>query len=153
MAKKIKPVIGWREWVAFPKFQQTAIKAKVDTGAKTSSLHAFDIKIIQRKGKTRARFKIYPLQDTTETFVVIEAPLVEHRFVKSSSGHREDRPVVITEINLMGQTWPIEITLTNRDLMGFRMLLGRRAIRGKFLVDAARSFLATKQRQSIEEQL
>jgi len=138
-----KPVIGWREWVTLSDFGAQPIKAKVDTGARTSSLHAYDIEVFHRRGKEMARFKVHPLQRDGRKVMVCEAQLLEHRWVRSSSGAREHRPVITTMATLMGQPWPIELTLTNRDVMGFRMLLGREATRSRFLVDPGRSFLTT----------
>lgn len=141
--KKPMPVIGWREWVALPELGVTAIKAKVDTGARSSALHAFGLELFKRDGARWARFEIHPLQDGPQSIVEVVAEVVAERGVRSSNGRRELRPVICTDIELMGQRWPIEITLTNRDEMGFRMLLGRQAVRRKFLVHAGRSFLGS----------
>ncbi len=135
------PVIGWREWVTLPDFGPPPIKAKVDTGARTSSLHAYDIEILRRRGKEMVRFKIHPLQRDKKKIITCEAPLIDQRWVKSSTGARDRRPVILTVALLMGQRWSIELTLTNRDLMGFRMLLGREATRARFLIDPGRSYL------------
>jgi hypothetical protein len=142
--KRVKPVVGWREWVELSAIKGIKIKAKIDTGARTSALHAFDVVSFRKRGADYVRFKIHPLQRDSKTVVMHEAELVEQRWVKSSSGHRKLRPVVVEQIQLMGQTWEIELTLTNRDEMGFRMLLGREAIRNRFVVDPGRSFLAGK---------
>jgi hypothetical protein len=141
--KKVMPTIGWREWIALPALGVEAIKAKVDTGARSSALHAFGLKLFERDGTRWARFEVHPLQDGAQDIVEITAEVVAERGVRSSNGRREWRPVICTDIE---QRWPIEITLTNRDEMGFRMLLGRQAVRRKFLVHAGRSFLgnATK---------
>ena len=135
------PVIGWREWVTLPDFGTQPIKAKVDSGARTSSLHAYDIEIFRHKSKEMARFKVHPLQRNNSIAIACEAQLIDQRWVKSSSGTRDHRPVIMTMASLMGQRWPIELTLTNRDVMGFRMLLGREATRARFLIDPGRSFL------------
>jgi hypothetical protein len=142
-----KPVIGWREWVALPELGVPAIKAKIDTGARSSALHAYDVEVVRRRGRNLVRFKIYPLQRSTGRVIAAEAQLVEERWVRSSSGHRMLRPVIQTAIELDGQRWPIELTLTGRDEMGFRMLLGRQAVRRRFVVDPARSFRADRQRR------
>ena len=139
-----KLTIGWREWLALPKLEVPLIKAKVDTGARTSSLHAFDVETFRRRGVERVRFKIHPLQRSSRETIAAEAELIEHRLVKSSTGKQTLRPVIATTIDLMGSMWDIELTLINRDSMGFRMLLGREAIRGLFVVDPGRSFLAGK---------
>jgi hypothetical protein len=142
MKARPKSVIGWREWVGMPLLETPAVKAKIDTGARTSALHAFDIKMIEVNGVPMVRFKIHPFQRSKGGEVVVEAPLIDRREVKSSTGHLAIRPVIFTPIELMGQRWNIELTLTNRDDMGFRMLLGRQAIRGRFAVDPGRSYLA-----------
>ena len=140
------PVIGWREWVAFPEFGVTEIKAKIDTGARTSSIHAQHIKSFERDGKQWVRFQIHPLQRTTKQTLDVEAELLEYRRVTSSTGHASMRPVVVTPARLFGIQWDIELTLTSRDEMGFRMLLGREAVRGRFLIDPSKSFLAGKRK-------
>lgn len=143
-----RPIIGWREWVALPELAIPAIKVKVDTGARSSSLHAFDVTTYTRRGKQMVRFKVHPLQRDTAHTVTATAPLVEYRRVRSSSGHAALRPVVATVIEWAGQRWSIELTLASRDQMGFRMLLGRAAIRGRFLVDSGRSYLGRRRRGS-----
>jgi hypothetical protein len=134
--------IGWREWVALPGLGIGTIKAKIDTGARSSSLHAFDIQIVEFQGKQRIRFKVHPIQRDTINTVSAEVDLLEYRPVRNSGGQTELRPVILTDIELMGKRWLIELTLTNRDAMGFRMLLGRQAIRGQFLIDCSQSFLS-----------
>ncbi len=117
------------------------VKAKVDTGARSSSLHAEDVEIIRRRGTSKVRFKVFPLQRSKEASVICEATLHDERWVKSSNGSRELRPVIRTSVSWRGEFWDIDLTLTSRDLMGFRMLLGREAVRGRYLVDPGRSFL------------
>jgi hypothetical protein len=138
------PVIGWREWVTLPEFGVAGIKAKVDSGARSSSLHAFSLKSFRRDGAAWVRFQIHPVQRSTAASVDVEAPVLEYRHIRSSNGKSSRRPVIITQIELMGATWPIELTLASRDEMGFRMLLGREAIRNRFLVHTGRSFLARR---------
>jgi hypothetical protein len=135
-----RPVIGWREWVGLPGLGIDRIKAKVDTGARSSSLHAFDIQPFERGGRQFVRFRIHPVQRNTKATQVAEAEVIDFRPVKSSTGHITRRPVVMTDVILMGQRWPIELTLASRDKMGFRMLLGREALRGRFVVDAGGSY-------------
>lgn len=135
--------IGWREWVALPDLGVERIKAKVDTGARTSALHAFRIEGFERDGRPWARFDVHPNQRSTAGAIVSEAPLVDRRAVRSSSGRAEHRWVVRTTLEIGGVRWPIELTLTRRDAMGFRMLLGRQALRGRALVDPGRSWLAS----------
>lgn len=136
------PPIGWREWLALPSVGILAIKAKIDTGARSSALHAFDIEMFQRETKPMVRFRVHPWQRSDEGMIVAEAPLAGQRFVRNSGGVQTLRPVIITEVELAGRRWPIEVTLTARDAMGFRMLLGREAIRRRFWVDPGRSYLA-----------
>lgn len=134
-------IVGWREWLALPEMGIDTIKAKVDTGAHTSALHAFDVKIVRQGDKRWARFKVHPWQRDTHSVIEARALLVDRRLVRSSSGQEEMRPVVVTEVEILGHRWPIELTLTRRDVMGFRMLLGREAMRGYALVDPGGSFL------------
>ena len=133
--------VGWREWIALPDWGVPFVKAKIDTGARTSALHAFDIETIERDGQPWARFVIHPWQDSASDEVVVEAPLLAHRRVRSSSGAADERPVVTANVVLAGHARAVEMTLTRRDEMGFRMLIGRQALRGAFLVDPARSYL------------
>lgn len=139
-----RPVVGWREWVALPALGVRAVKAKIDTGARSSALHAYNIERFDRAGERWVRFTIHPWQRDVATTVVAEAPLLDDRWVRSSSGRQELRPVVTTDVELMGVRWPIELTLSNRDPMGFRMLLGRQAVRGRFIVDPGRSYRGGK---------
>jgi hypothetical protein len=139
---RVPQVIGWREWVALPDLGVARIKAKVDTGARTSALHAFDVEGFERDGRPWARFEVHPQQRSTHGSVLAEAPLVDRRAVRSSSGRAEHRWVVHTIVEIGGMRWPIELTLTRRDTMGFRMLLGRQAIRRRAIVDPGRSWLA-----------
>lgn len=143
------PSVGWREWVSLPDWGVPWIKAKVDTGARTSAVHAFDIETIDRDGGPWARFAIHPWQDSSDDEVVVEAPLLGRREVRSSSGASRERPVVLTTIDLAGRSVPVEVTLTRRDEMGFRMLIGRQALRRQFVVDPARSYLGGRPDTSI----
>ncbi|MFZ4664956.1 MAG: ATP-dependent zinc protease [Prochlorotrichaceae cyanobacterium] len=140
LAKKL-PLIGWREWVALPDLQTPAIKAKIDTGARSSALHAFDLEILTEAEQTYLRFKVHPQQRSDRGVIETQAPLLEYRAVRSSNGLVEKRPVIQTAIALGDRSWTIDLTLTNRDVMGFRLLLGRQAIRRQFWVDPGRSFL------------
>lgn len=136
--------VGWREWASLPELGVKAVKAKVDTGARSSSLHAYDLQEVRRHGRLWVTFKVHPLQRNERYVVECASPLLEYRHVTSSNGRRELRPVIRTELELGELRWPIELTLTRRDTMGFRMLLGREAVRGRFVVDPGRSYLASR---------
>lgn len=136
-----KLVVGWREWVALPELGIDALKAKVDTGARSSALHAFDVEGFHREGERWVRFSVHPRQRDAVTTVRAEAPWIDERLVRSSSGATTRRPVVRCLLHLGDRSWPIELTLVRRDLMGFRMLLGRQALRRRCVVDPGRSFL------------
>lgn len=137
-------MIGWREWVGLPDMGIKMIKAKVDTGARSSSLHAYDLHDFERWGQRWVRFKVHPVQRSSHEVVQAEAAVLETRLVRSSSGKAAKRPVIVTRVELLGVTWPVELTLANRDEMGFRMLLGREAFRRRFLVDAGNSYYGGK---------
>lgn len=139
-SEKELPTIGWREWIGLPGLGVKSIKAKIDTGALTSALHAFQIERFRREGRDYVRFFVHPRQKTAKSVIQTEAPLLGMRSVRSSNGHQSERPVIATEIQVYDQTCLIQLTLANRDQMGFRMLLGREALRNRFLVDAARSY-------------
>jgi hypothetical protein len=139
--------LGWREWLTFPELGITQVKAKVDTGARTSCLHAFFVEQFERQGVAWVRFGIHPEQDDTETEVICEAIIKDRRSVRDSGGHEEIRYVIDTEVLVGSQSQRVEVTLTDRDTMKFRCLLGRSAIRGKYLVDPARSYLQGKRKR------
>ncbi len=144
--KKANQIIGWREYVALPELGIGEIKAKVDTGARSSSIHARDIKIYEVDNVPWVRFQVCPKQRTSKDATECHAPILEYRKVRSSNGHSERRPVISTAIELLDARWTIELTLTNRDEMGFRMLLGRESFRKRFFVDAGRSYYGKKNR-------
>lgn len=137
--------VGWREWLSLPDLGVETIKAKVDTGARTSAIHAFEVDPFKKAGKQWVRFGLHPNQDDTETVIWCEAEAIDKRNVTDSGGHTEKRFVILTNVSLGSKTWPIEVTLTNRDNMLFRMLLGRTAMTaGNILVNPALSFLSGK---------
>ena len=149
MKRSERTTIGWREWLALPDWGVDAIKAKIDTGARTSAVHAFDIETYELGGVAMARFAIHPWQDSSSDAVVVEAPLLERRQVRSSSGAAGERPVVLTTMELAGRQRPIEVTLTRRDEMGFRMLIGRQALRRHYVVDPGRSYLGGRPERDV----
>lgn len=132
---------GWREWIGLPEAGIEWLKAKIDTGAQTSALHASNVEEFVRDGVDWVRFTLHPWQDSDLDEVVMERPVHDRRAVRSSSGHTEDRLVVRMDLTLCGRTVPAEITLTSRDEMVFRMLIGREALRHGYVVDPAASYL------------
>lgn len=144
MKKKDLPKIGWREWLALPSLGVERIKAKVDTGARTSSIHAFELEPFQVEGDPWVRFSIHPHQRSEKGEVRVEARLHDQRMVRPSTGRANERAVIKVPVVLGVVTWEIEITLVRRDMMGFRMLLGRQAVRRRFLIDPGRSYLMGK---------
>jgi len=144
MTPKSLKQIGWREWVSLPGLGVPAVKAKLDTGARTSALHATHIQPFTREGAQWVRFTVHPLQRRRRPVFVCEAVVVDQRAVISSNGQRERRYFIRTEITLGDQSWLIDLSLTHREGMSFRMLLGRSAIRGRFVVSPATSFLMGK---------
>lgn len=142
-------VAGWREWVTLPDAGVEWIKAKLDTGARSSSLHAFDVEELARDGEPWVRFSIRPWQRSEEDTVTHECPVHDRRVVRSSSGHSEERYVVLMDVRLLDRTVTAEVTLSSRDEMGFRMLVGREALRQGFLVDARRSYVGGRPRRAV----
>ncbi len=134
-------IIGGTEWCAFPDLNIPVVKARVDSGAKTSSIHASNIQRFSRKGEKWVSFEVHPIQDTRRIAIRCEAKVLDHRIVKSSSGNSEKRYVIQSTMTMGQHQWNIELTLANRDTMGFRMLLGREAMENRVLVDPANSFL------------
>jgi hypothetical protein len=132
--------VGWREWLALPDLGIAAIKAKIDTGARTSALHAFEVVPLRQGGRELIRFRIHPIQRRTDIACDCTAEVIDRRWVSDSGGHRELRYVICTSIRLGPHAWPIEVTLTDRDPMSFRMLLGRTAMQGRLVVDPETSY-------------
>lgn len=140
-----KAMIGWREWCALPELGLPAIRAKTDTGARTSALHAYDIEYFKKGSKNYVRFKVHPLDKNSKLVRKCKAPLIGKRTVISSNGKKEIRPVIQTELKIGENVFVTELTLTSRHTMNFRMLLGRKAMRaGHFTVNPGRSFLMGK---------
>jgi len=136
-----RPIIGWREWAQLEGFELPPIKVKVDTGARSSALHATKLKTFDRDGKTWVAFTVHPLQRSSKQSQRLELPVFEFRRVRSSSGHEAERPVILTPVVIGATRWMLELTLADRDAMGFRMLLGRQAMRKRFRIDPGSSYL------------
>jgi len=141
------PTIGWREWIRLPELEIGRIKAKIDTGARSSTLHAFDLELFEMAGVQYVRFRVQPRQRDHGKIIEVAARVVDFRRVRSSNGLATTRPVIRTEVEILGQKHLVDVTLVDRGRMGFRMLIGREAIRGRFLVDSARSYYAGKPRK------
>jgi hypothetical protein len=140
-ARDDRQLVGWREWIQLPDLLGGGwIKAKVDTGARTSAIHAWDVRSEEREGVAWVRFHLHPRQHDDAHIVEAAAPLLEQREVRSSNGEVELRPVIETTLTLGGERFPVELTLTKRDQMGFRMLLGRSGLARRALVDPGTSY-------------
>jgi hypothetical protein len=139
---KNRQIVGWREWVSLPSLDLPAIKAKVDTGARTSALHTFDLEMYSGVSENdRVRFKVHPIQKNSEVFIECDTKVVNLRSVRDSGGHEELRPFIRVPVMMGDHHWDIEMSLTNRDNMKFRMLLGRTALQNRFVVDSGNSYL------------
>lgn len=138
-------LIGWKEWLVLPDLGIPALKVKIDTGARTSALHTFSLEEFTSKGRLMVRFGVHPFRKQTTVELFCEAPVVDQRVVKNSGGHSEMRYVIETNALLGTLLWPIKITLTNRDNMMFRMLLGRTALKDRFIIDPAKKYLTGRE--------
>ncbi|CAN5638164.1 ATP-dependent zinc protease [soil metagenome] len=139
-------VIGWREWVGLPGLGGVRLRGKIDTGAKTSALHARGLKVEEREGREMARFRLRPDGIGPAKWLTVEAEIVARRSVRSSNGVAEERPVISTEIVIGGRRWRAEVTLTNRGDMTYAMLIGREALRGRAVIDPGASYAAGRRR-------
>ena len=144
-------ILGWREWVGFPDLGISQIKAKVDTGARTSCLHAFLVEPFEREGAPWVRFDIHPNQNNCSEVLSCAAPVFDKRIVRDSGGHEELRYVIETRISIGGRLHTVEVTLTDRDTMKFRVLLGRTAIRREYVVDPGRSYVRGKKKRAAKK--
>ena len=140
-------ILGWREWVSLPDLGIDQIKAKVDTGARTSALHAFNVQLVENNGVKLVKFNIHPKQKDLDTVIECQAVLLDEREVRDSGGRSEKRYVIGTQIAIGPNLHTVEMTLTNRDSMGFRMLIGRTAMKGLYLVDSGKSYLVGKRKK------
>ncbi|WP_018155817.1 ATP-dependent zinc protease family protein [Demetria terragena] len=142
-------VAGWREWVSLPGLGVPWLKAKLDTGARSSAIHAFHLSEFEREDATWVRFAVHPWQKSADDETWMELPLLDRRLVRSSSGHVQRRHVVVMPVSIMKVTVDAEVTLSRRDEMGFRMLLGREVLRQGYLVDPSRSYLGGRPKRSV----
>ena len=142
-------VVGWREWVALPQAGLDWVKAKIDTGARSSSIHAFDLEAFDVDGEQHVRFGIHPWQRSDEDHVELTLPVLDRREVRSSNGATEQRYAVAMDVTLAGRTITTVMTLSNRDEMGFRMLIGREALERGFLVDSSLSYAGGRPKRSV----
>lgn len=146
LRRKLK-MIGWREWVGLPDLGIGAIKVKVDSGARTCALHATKIRYIRGGDDGTLVSFLVTVRRHPHQSIRIRAPLIARRKVKSSLGHASVRPVILTTLQVGAESWPVEVTLVNRDPMGFRMLLGRACLKDRFLIHPARGFLQSQDRE------
>lgn len=145
-------VAGWREWVRLPGVGVPWVKAKLDTGARSSAIHAFDVTELERDGQPWVRYSVHPFQHGAAATVEVESPVLDRREVRSSSGHSDTRLVVPMQVEIVGRLLTVEMTLSSRDEMGFRMLVGREALRQGFVVDPGHSYLGPRPPRAVRLQ-
>ena len=143
-----KRVVGWREWVALPQIGVKSIKAKLDTGARSSALHAFNLRPLRQDGKLLVQFDVHPFQRNDDIYKTCVAEVVDYRWITNSGGGREKRFVIVTTLQMGRDAWPVEVTLTDRDQMGFRMLIGRTAMEPRLIIDPTKSYRLGRPRKS-----
>jgi hypothetical protein len=148
MEENSRRIAGWREWVGLTGLGVESIKAKLDTGARTSAIHAFDVESYRRDGDLRVRFFIHPLQKDDTLKVACDEKVADIRTVGNPGGRREKRFIIRTGLRLGDEAWPVDLSLTDRDEMGFRLLIGRTAMHGRLLVDPDHSFRLGKNKRS-----
>lgn len=147
-SRKKQPLeIGWREWVSFPDYGIGSIKAKIDTGAKTSAIHAFRIREVDYEGARHVEFFLHPEQKRRNPEIRCIAPVLDQRLIKSSNGTVQNRFIVSTTLAIADREWSIDLSLTNRDDMGFRLLIGRDALRNKVIIHPAKSFMLGRRKR------
>ena len=142
-------VVGWREWVALPQVGVARIKAKIDTGARSSAIHAFGVQPHEVDGEPWVRFSIHPWQRSDDDVAGLRLPVLDRRVVRSSNGQSEERYAVAMDVVLAGRAITTVMTLSNRDEMGFRLLIGREALAQGFLVDSAASYAGGRPKRSV----
>ena len=148
-AEATQAIVGWREWVALPQAGVDWVKAKIDTGARSSSIHAFDLEILEQDDREWVRFSIHPWQRSDDEAHELTLPVLDRREVRSSNGQTEQRYAVAMDVTLAGRTITTVMTLSNRDEMGFRMLIGREALERGFLVDSSVSYAGGRPRRAV----
>ena len=148
MEKNSRRIAGWREWVGLKGLGVESIKAKLDTGARTSALHAFDVESYSRDGELRVRFFVHPVQKDDTLKVACDELVADIRTVSNPGGRREKRYIIRTDLSMGEEAWPIELSLTDRDEMGFRLLIGRTTMQGRLVIDPDHSFRLAKKKRS-----
>jgi len=146
-------ITGWREWVGLPALGVTQIKAKLDTGARTSALHAFDMETFWRDEELWVRFSVHPFQRDDKKVIACESAVEGIRTVTNPGGRRQKRLLIRTDITLGDETWPMDLSLTDRDEMGFRLLIGRTAMHRNLIVDPDRSYRVGKRKRTKKKKI